>query len=170
MLRCALAMSRFSPIVVVVEDAEQAHWDDVADGVVVGLGAAGVSAALEARERGAEVVVLERFEGGGATAVSGGVFYGGGDSRIQREAGVEDRPDNMFRYHSMEVQDAVAEERLRDFCETSADTVRWLTDHGVRFEASLCPVKTSYPTNAGPLLSFATESDRAWRGAKGEPS
>ena len=45
-------MSRFSPIV--VEDAEQAHWDDVADGVVVGRGAAGVSAALEARERGAK--------------------------------------------------------------------------------------------------------------------
>jgi hypothetical protein len=34
-------MSRFSPIV--VEDAEQARWDDVADVVVVGLGAAGVS-------------------------------------------------------------------------------------------------------------------------------
>jgi NADPH-dependent 2,4-dienoyl-CoA reductase/sulfur reductase-like enzyme len=52
MLRCALAISRFSPIV--VEDAEQAHWDDVADVVVVGRGAAGVSAALEARERGAK--------------------------------------------------------------------------------------------------------------------
>lgn len=32
MLRCVLAMSRFSPIV--VEDAEQAHWDDFADVVV----------------------------------------------------------------------------------------------------------------------------------------
>ena len=45
MLRCALAMSCFSPMV--VEDAEQAHWDDVADVVVV-------SAALEAREPGAK--------------------------------------------------------------------------------------------------------------------
>ena len=170
MLGCALEMSRFSPIV--VEDAEQAQWDDVADVVVVGLGGAGVSAALEARERGADVVVLERFAGGGATAVSGGVYYAGGGSHIQREAGVEDSPDNMFRYLTQEVQDAVSEQTLRDFCETSADSVRWLSDHGVPFEASLCPVKTSYPTNDYYLYYSGNEplppySDHAKPAARG---
>jgi len=42
-------------------------WDEEADIVVVGLGAAGASAALEAKECGLEALVIERFNGGGAT-------------------------------------------------------------------------------------------------------
>ena len=137
-------MGNLTPVV--VDDVDRAQWDDVADLVVVGLGAAGITAALEARERGAAVVVLDRFEGGGATAISGGVFYAGGGTHIQKEAGVEDTVENMYRYLSMEVQDAVSEETLRDFCETSAATVRWMTDRGVPFLPTLCPVKTPYIT------------------------
>jgi 3-oxo-5alpha-steroid 4-dehydrogenase len=163
-------MDGFAPII--VEDPETAHWDDASDVVIVGLGAAGVAAALEARALGGEVVALDRFEGGGATAVSGGVFYGGGGSHIQREAGVEDSPENMFRYLSQEVQDAVSEETLRDFCETSADTVRWLAEHGVRFRGSLCPTKTSYPSNDYHLYYSGNEtvapySDHAKPAARG---
>jgi 3-oxo-5alpha-steroid 4-dehydrogenase len=146
-----------SPTPIVVEDVEGAQWDDVADLVVVGLGAAGVTAAIEARERGADVVVLDRFEGGGATSISGGVFYAGGGTHIQEEAGVEDTVDNMYRYLSMEVQDAVSDETLRDFCETSPANVKWLTDRGVPFLPTLCPVKTSYPTSEYRLYYSGNE-------------
>ncbi len=149
-------MSNLTPLV--VEDAERAEWDDVADLLVVGLGAAGITTALEARERGADVLVLDRFEGGGATAISGGVFYAGGGTHIQKEAGVEDTVENMYRYLSMEVQDAVSEETLRDFCETSAANVKWLTDRGVPFLPNLCPVKTSYPTNEYHLYYSGNET------------
>jgi 3-oxo-5alpha-steroid 4-dehydrogenase len=149
-------MSNLTPLV--VEDVERSQWDDVADLVVVGLGAAGITAALEARERGAAVVVLDRFEGGGATAISGGVLYAGGGTHIQQEAGVEDTVENMYRYLSMEVQDAVSEATLRDFCETSAANVRWMTDHGVPFLPNLCPVKTSYPTNEYHLYYSGNET------------
>ncbi len=149
-------MSKLTPIV--VDDVEHAPWDDVADLVVVGLGAAGISTAIEARERGADVVVLDRFEGGGATAISGGVFYAGGGTHIQNEAGVQDTVENMYRYLSMEVQDAVSEETLWDFCETSADNVKWLTDRGVPFLPNLCPVKTSYPTNEYHLYYSGNET------------
>jgi 3-oxo-5alpha-steroid 4-dehydrogenase len=149
-------MSNLTPLV--VEDAEGAQWDDVSDLVVVGLGAAGITAAIEARERGADVVLLDRFEGGGATAISGGVFYAGGGTHIQQEAGVEDTVENMYRYLSMEVQDAVSDETLRNFCETSAVNVRWLTDRGVPFLPTLCPVKTSYPTNDYHLYYSGNET------------
>jgi 3-oxo-5alpha-steroid 4-dehydrogenase len=155
-LASAGEMSNLTPLV--VEDVERSRWDDVADLVVVGLGAAGITAALEARERGAAVVVLDRFEGGGATAISGGVFYAGGGTHIQKEAGVEDTVENMYRYLSMEVQDAVSEETLRDFCETSAANVKWMTDHGVPFLPNLCPVKTSYPTNEYHLYYSGNET------------
>jgi 3-oxo-5alpha-steroid 4-dehydrogenase len=149
-------MSSLTPIV--IEDVDGAHWDDVADLVVVGFGAAGITAAIEARERGADVVLLDRFEGGGATSISGGVFYAGGGTHIQEGAGVEDTVENMYRYLSMEVQDAVSPETLRDFCETSAANVRWLTERGVPFLPNLCPVKTSYPTKEYHLYYSGNET------------
>ena len=149
-------MSNLTPVV--VENADDEHWDETADLVVVGLGAAGITAAIEARERGANVVLLERFEGGGATAISGGVFYAGGGTHIQEAAGVEDTVENMYRYLSMEVQDAVSEETLREFCETSAANVKWLTDRGVPFLPNLCPVKTSYPAKEYHLYYSGNET------------
>ncbi len=147
-----------SPTPLVVEDVDGMRWDDEADLVVVGMGAAGLTAAVEARERGADVLVLDRFGGGGATAISGGVFYAGGGTHIQEEAGVEDTVENMYRYLSMEVQDAVSEETLRRFCETSAENVKWLADRGVPFFGNLCPDKTSYPTNEFHLYYSGNET------------
>ncbi len=147
-----------SPTPDLVDDASSASWDDVADVVIVGLGAGGITAAVEARERGANVLVLDRFEGGGATAISGGVFYAGGGTHVQEEAGVQDTVENMIRYLSLEVQDAVSPETLRDFCETSAANVRWLTDRGVPFYGTLCPIKTSYPTNEYHLYYSGNET------------
>lgn len=143
---------------VVVDEPDQVRWDDAADVVVVGLGASGVSAAIEASDEGADVVVLDRFLGGGATAISGGVFYAGGGTHIQAEAGVRDSVDNMYRYLSMEVLDAVSSDTLRHFCETSAENVRWLTDRGVPFYGNLCPIKTSYPTNEYHLYYSGNET------------
>lgn len=129
----------------VLDDPASERWDDTADLLVVGFGGAGVCAALEGRERGLDVLVVDRFHGGGATAISGGVFYSGGGTHIQREAGVEDSVDEMVKYLAMETQGVVSDQLLREFCEGSADTLRWLERYGVPFEASLCPFKTSYP-------------------------
>ncbi|MBC7171670.1 MAG: FAD-binding protein, partial [Polyangiaceae bacterium] len=96
--------------------------------------------------------------GGGATTISGGVVYLGGGSRIQREAGVEDSVEDMYRYLKLEVQDVVSDETLRDFCEQSIANHEWLERHGVPFEASLCPVKTSYPTDDYYLYYSGNES------------
>jgi len=145
-------------------------WDLEADVVVIGFGAAGACAALEASAAGAEVIVLDRFVGGGATALSGGVVYAGGGTIQQLQAGVQDTPEAMFGYLSHEVGDAVAPATLRDFCETSAGMIAWLSSKGVLFEGSLCPDKTSYPTNkhylyySGSERSFAHLAAPAPRG------
>lgn len=128
-----------------------------ADVVVVGFGAAGACAALEAAETGSEVVILDRFGGGGATALSGGVVYAGGGTRQQEEAGVADSADAMFDYLSTEVGDAVSPKTLRDFCDGSADMIRWLEFRGVPFNAALSPEKTSYPTNRHYLYYSGSE-------------
>ena len=143
---------------VAVTRPDQEPWDAETDVLVVGFGGAGASAALEAKAHGARALVLDRFSGGGATAISGGVFYAGGGTHIQGEAGVRDDAEQMFRYLSLEVEDVVSQDTLRDFCNQSADNLRWLEGHGVPFEASLCPHKTSYPTDDYYLYFSGNES------------
>jgi 3-oxo-5alpha-steroid 4-dehydrogenase len=135
-------------------------WDDRADVVVVGFGGAGACAAIEASGGGADVLVLDRFTGGGATAVSGGVVYAGGGTAVQRAAGVTDTPAAMFDYLSQEVGDAVAATTLRRFCDDSAGMIDWLAGHGVPFDPSLCPYKTSYPNDDYYL--YYSGSENAW--------
>jgi 3-oxo-5alpha-steroid 4-dehydrogenase len=128
-----------------------------ADVVVVGFGAAGACTAIEAAEAGADVLVLDRFGGGGATAMSGGVVYAGGGTTVQRAAGVRDDAGAMYDYLREEVGAAVSEETLRRFCAESADMIGWLAGRGVPFGASLCPYKTSYPTNRHYLYNSGSE-------------
>jgi 3-oxo-5alpha-steroid 4-dehydrogenase len=46
---------------------------------------------------------------------------------------------------------------LREFCEDSRAMLAWLESHGVPFEGSLCPDKTSYPTNRYYLYYSGSE-------------
>ncbi|CCF61308.1 Fumarate reductase/succinate dehydrogenase flavoprotein-like protein [Nocardia cyriacigeorgica GUH-2] len=137
-------------------------WDLTADVVVVGFGAAGACAALEAAADGAQVLVLERFTGGGATALSGGIIYAGGGTSVQREAGVHDTPEAMLAYLEREVGDAVRPETLRRFVDESPAMIDWLKGHGVPFEASLCPYKTSYPNDDYYLYYSGSEISGAF--------
>src|SRR5690606_23066205 len=128
----------------VIDDASQYPWDEATDLLVVGYGGAGVSAALEARGGGAEGRGIARFDGGGATTLSGGVVYAGG-TRHQKAAGLEDSADTMYRYLKMEIGDVVRDETLRRFCDSSDDNMRWLESHGVQFGSSVYTGKSIYP-------------------------
>ena len=119
------------------------HWDKQADIIVVGAGAAGLPAAIEASERGASVILIDaNFDVGGHAMVSGGnVALGGGTSR-QKKYGVDDSADLLFadltdwsvvepngfpdyRYNDKEI--------IRAFADNSAPTFEWLVAHGVIF-------------------------------------
>ena len=149
-------------------------WDATADVVVVGFGGAGACAAVEAHDAGADVLVLDRFHGGGATAISGGVVYAGGGTAEQQAAGVTDTPAAMLAYLRLETAAAVSDDTLRRFCDESVAMIEWLKGHGVPFEGSAAPYKTSYPTNdyylyysgnelSGPARAVAPPAQRGHR-------
>ena len=78
-----------------VDDIE---WDDVSDVVVVGAGAAGLSAALGALHEGASVLVLERADTvGGTTAKSSGGMWVP-DNPLMRENDLTDPRDEALAY------------------------------------------------------------------------
>src|SRR5580700_8698946 len=120
-----------------------AKWDKEADVVVIGAGATGLPAAIEAVEAGASVILIDaNSDVGGHAILSGGnVALGGGTSR-QKKYGVEDSPDRLFadltdwsvvepngfpdyRYNDKEV--------IRAYADNSAPTLEWLIAHGVIF-------------------------------------
>ena len=129
----------------VVDNPEQYSWDRDVDVAVVGLGAAGGSVAIEAASHGARVLVLDRLNGGGASRMSGGVVYAGGGTRQQREAGVEDSPDNMYEYLRVQVGGVVSDATLRRFCEDSVANLEWLEELGVRYSSRFYSEKSSFP-------------------------
>ena len=128
-----------------IASADNVSWSSDADVIVVGLGGAGVAAALQSIENGLSVIAIDRFEGGGATKASGGVIYAGGGTATQKEADVEDTPENMYNYLKLETEGIVSDKTLRDFCEKSAPTIDWIKGHGVDLRGTLWPKKTSYP-------------------------
>ncbi|WP_405146797.1 FAD-binding protein [Nocardia salmonicida] len=130
------------------------------DVVIVGFGVAGASAAIEAADSGARVLVLDRGYGGGATALSGGVVYAGGGTRHQLAAGVQDSPENMFNYLRREAHGVVSDETLRRFCETSPAMIDWLEQQGAKFEGTLAPYMTSYPSDEHYL--YYSGNEVAW--------
>ena len=133
------------------------------DVIVVGAGAAGVSAAIEAADHGARVLLLDRSQGGGASALSGGVVYAGGGTAQQRAAGYEDSVENLFNYLQLEVGDAVDEATLRRFCQESPGMSPWLESQGARCDGSLAPYKTSYPTDDYYLYFSGNEKAYPYR-------
>ena len=138
-------------------------WDISTDVVVVGFGAAGTCAALAAHESGAEVVALDRFGGGGTTALSGGIIYAGGGTFVQRQAGIEDSTEQLLAYLQLEAGDVVRPETLRRFAESSVEMIDWLSGHGVPFDSSLCPYKVSYPNNKYYLYYSGSENSGGFR-------
>lgn len=141
----------------ILDDVAAHPWDETADLVVVGLGGAGVAAAVEALERGLSVIAVDRYEGGGSTAANGGIFYAGGGTVIQKEAGEEDSPEEMYKYLKLEAGEVVADSTLRKFVDESVATVDWILHHGGKLKGTVWKKKASYP----PLDRFLYHPDNS---------
>jgi 3-oxo-5alpha-steroid 4-dehydrogenase len=108
------------------------------DVLIVGFGAAGASAAIEAARGGAQVDVIDAAGGwGGATAMSGGEIYLGGGTPIQQACGVKDTPEAMYDFLRAATGPGPDEEKLAQYCEGSLEHFDWLVRCGVPFEAKL---------------------------------
>ncbi|MBF6077597.1 3-oxosteroid 1-dehydrogenase [Nocardia beijingensis] len=96
------------------------------DVVVVGSGAAGMTAALTAAYRGLSVTLIEKSRAfGGSTARSGGGIWIPNNPVLQRE-GVPDSPELARTYLAAVVGDRVPEARQRAFLERGPEMMRYL--------------------------------------------
>lgn len=123
-------------------------WDREADVVIVGFGAAGACAAIEATAAGAEVLLLERASGGGGTsALSTGQLYLGGGTAIQKACGFEDSAEEMYKYLMASCGPGEDEAKIRLFCDQSVAHYDWLVEQGVPFKESYYGEGSYTPTD-----------------------
>ncbi len=128
------------------------------DVLVVGLGAAGAAATIEARAAGARVMAVERASGGGGTsAMSGGVLYLGGGTPVQKECGFEDSAEDMYKYLIASVGPTPDEAKIALYSEGSLEHFHWVTDCGVPFKAVFYPGYSGEPPNEDGLVYSGNE-------------
>ena len=136
------------------------RWQDEADVLVVGGGSAGTSAAIEAREAGADVLLLERGSGlSGTTTLAGGMLYLGGGTPPQRANGFEDTPGAMFDYLVANTPEP-DEAKIRLYCEESVSHFEWLVEHDVPFTDGYYAPKHHTPPGTNCLSWSGNE--KAW--------
>ena len=101
--------------------------EETFDVVVVGSGAAGLAAALEARKAGAEVIVLEKMGSiGGNSVISQGLAAVPGTPQ-QSEAGIGDNPELMFN-DLIKVTKISHPHRIALLTENALATWQWTID------------------------------------------
>jgi len=141
-------------------DVSEVRFDETIDVAVVGLGVAGTSAVIGARQAGADVLAVERSGGpGGTSAHSGGLIYLGGGTSLQKACGFHDSPGNMEAFLRAALESGGDDDRVAAYCQGSPDHFEWLVSIGVPFRASFCdePNRES-ADDAGLLFSGGEDS------------
>ncbi|WP_278103193.1 FAD-dependent oxidoreductase [Microbacterium proteolyticum] len=112
---------------------DSAPWHDTVDLLVLGTGAAGLSAATTAAAKGLSTLVLEKTEYlGGTTAYSAGTCWVPGH-RYQRAAGQVDEQRDASRYLDLVVGDKAPREMRETYLARAPEMIDWFHDLGVRF-------------------------------------
>lgn len=127
--------------------------DRSVDVLVVGFGAAGAAAAIEAASVGASVLVLERAGApGGSAGLSGGELYLGGGTPVQQACGFSDTPEDMFAFLAAALGPHADLGKLRLYCDGSVDHFDWLVACGIDFQPSLFEGPTWMPPTTDGLM------------------
>ena len=132
-------------------------WNKDFDVVVLGGGAAGFCAAIEARKAGAKVVLLEKQPvTGGSSAICGGQIAFA-PTAFQKEKGINDSTDLFFKDMMAIGKNKNDPELVRAYVDASNDSYEFLKALGVKFNDIKIYAGFSAPrshaTNPGDLMA-----------------
>ena len=151
----ALAASGLHLTAAEVAKAEAKVLDaETTDVLVIGGGAAGLSAAISAKENGADVILVEKLPMvGGCSAMSAGVILRGA---VESDGEDTMSSDELFAFLMAESQYNADEKIVRTYTDNSVDTFNWLYDNMVPDSAVVSRYPLVPESLVGPYLSSYT--------------
>lgn len=146
-----------------VEEKETVKLEDMnTDVVVIGAGGAGLTAAIEAKNNGAEVIVLEKMPliGGNTKYATGGL--NAAESSVQKEKGIEDSIELFISDTMKGGGDLNNPELVSVLANNSAQTVEWLIGIGADLSdvgrmGGASANRTHRPTGGAPVGNHLVE-------------
>lgn len=116
-----------------VKDVEEKH-----DVIVIGAGGAGLTAAIEAKAAGADVIVLEKMPMAGGNTLISGAEYAASNNWLQKKEGIEDSVEQHVQDTLKGGDYKAKEELVRVLAENALAGAEWLRDEvGVVWEDEL---------------------------------
>ncbi|MBN1367638.1 MAG: FAD-dependent oxidoreductase [Dehalococcoidales bacterium] len=124
----------------------------IADFIILGGGASGLSAAVAAAEKGASTIIIEKRGAlGGNAIMAGGIFAA--ESPTQKRLKIDLRKDECFRTAMNHSHWKINPYIIRTFIDKSGDTIKWLENKGLNFVPFIEPIAGQggfhLPTGAG---------------------
>ena len=132
--------------------SEKAEAEQTADVVVVGAGIAGLSAALAAKNAGADVIIIDKMAAvGGTTLLAGGILVSVGSELFAQNRLESDSLEAMMAYWKERQTKSGLEsgypdwERLEGVLAETGKTVDWLVANDVQFDTVPYAASSAYP-------------------------
>lgn len=141
--------------------ADVAAWDMETDIVIIGFGATGACAAIEAKQSGADVKLFERNSGsGGASGLSGGEIYlgGNGGTEVQRAAGFEDTTEDFAAYLKLAGGPCADDAKCDLYAQEAVNHFNWLKAQGVPYRGNYMAGKIIEPMDDTTLIWSGSEA------------
>jgi len=124
-------------------------WNETVDFLVVGSGAAGMTAAIRAHDLGAKTLIIEKGEQyGGSTALSGGVVWVP-DNPCMQQLEMDDSAEEGFEYLQGITAGVPSEARLRAYLETAPRMMTYLEEFSDLKFQSIEDYPDYYPERPG---------------------
>lgn len=154
------ACSQYRPLAL----ADVPQWDFETDVAIIGFGATGACAAIEAATAGARVMLFERSSGsGGASALSGGEIYVGGGTDAQVAAGFNDTVEDFTAYLKLAGGPCADAAKCELYGREALAHYQWLKDQGVPYRGNYLPGKVIEPTDDSTLIWSGSEAASPFR-------
>ncbi len=151
-LRAAVALSAGSMLPAAVLNPTAAHAAEVGyDVVVVGSGAAGMTAALAAAKRGLSVVVVEKASTFGGSAARSGAGIWIPCNKVILAAGVPDTPAKAAAYLASVVGPSIPADRQAAFLTKGPDMISFVMDNSPLRFRWMEGYSDYYPERAGGM-------------------
>lgn len=102
------------------------------DVVIIGAGGAGMSAALAAKEKGLNPVILEKMPVAGGNTLKASSGMNASETTVQKKAGIKDSNEKFYQETLAGGHGTNDKQMLRFFVNNSASAIDWLDGMGIK--------------------------------------